>query len=170
MVNPWCHFPGRERPFKILIWDFLWKVPPKPIFKSPYDKLYNLTKLIATRLKLYKLVLIWLYLVELRVILGFSVNNMNQSAKLLILISFTLLQYKIFSFKRQECLPEQHKTAMLQRPEAMSPRILTRPNRKRWPKPSYHCAIFILFFFNSIFKSVMRIRISFTSDNWKILY
>lgn len=68
MATLWCHFPGFERPFKILIWDFLWKVSAKPIFKSPYDQLYNLSKFIATRLKLYKLVLIWLHLVELRII------------------------------------------------------------------------------------------------------
>lgn len=85
-------------------------------------------------------------------ILGFSVDNMNQSAKLLILISFTLLQYKIFSFKDRNVSQSNIKLPCLQRPAAMSPRILTRPNRKCWPKPSYHCAIFILFFLTLFLK------------------
>lgn len=58
----------------------------------------------------------------------------------------------------------ENKAAKLpcQSPVTASTRNLTRPDRERWPRPSYRCAIFL----NSIFKSVMRIRISFTSDNW----
>ena len=62
MASPWHGFPGLERPFRNLVWGSFWGITPETIWRSLCGQ--------WTRLILDTDVLIWLCLMEMRVILG----------------------------------------------------------------------------------------------------